>query len=299
MGSVTSFSDNQSPEGLSPIHICLHSDNVTGKAGDGRTNIGFTERILLNDWALPLSRLDIKQLKSRYNMQTLDFSREEFVSTMAQLGACYGLTEKALPVSLQDWLHIDVGQRDRVTLSLIGSAEDLDAALIRLKDPDGTERRKVLLLLTYIMRNSGQVREMITTALFASLLEMDIARLSEFMDNIPPGEGIVLKGNKRCVKLTNYSDWIRKQLVQPYMDRYLGGTTGTKESPNENINDPRIPMVLTGTYRLFFGGEPTAHLSDGFCDLVLSLLKMQDIIPESSDKDRAWVRSEWDDLNQA
>lgn len=232
-------------------------------------------------------------------MQTLDFSREEFVSTMAQLGACYGLTEKALPVSLQDWLHIDVGQRDRVTLSLTGSADDLDAALTRLKDPEGVERRKVLLLLTYIMRNSGQVREMITTALFAGLLEMDIARLSEFMDSIPPGESIVLKGNKRCVKLTNYSDWIRKQLVQPYLDRYLGGTAGMKESPNETIKDPRIPLILTGTFRLFFNGESTAHLPDGFCDLVLSLLKLQDIVPESSGKNREWVRSEWAALNQA
>lgn len=232
-------------------------------------------------------------------MQTLDFSHEEFVSTMAQLGACYELTEKALPVSLQDWLHIDVGQRDRVTLSLTGSADDLDAALIRLKDPEGAGRRKVLLLLTYIMRNSGQVREMITTALFDGLLEMDIARLSEFMDNIPPGESIVLKGNKRCVKLTNYSDWIRKQLVQPYMDRHLGGTTDMKAPPNETMRDPRIPMVLTGTYRLFFGGEPTEYIPDGFCDLILSLLKMQDIIPESSDKDREWVRSEWADLNRA
>ena len=212
----------------------------------------------MNNWALPLSRLDIKQLKSSDDMQTLDFSREEFVC-----------------------------------------AEGLDAALTQLKDPDGTERRKVLLLLTYIMRNSGQVREMITTTLFASLLEMDIARLSEFMSDIPPGESIILKGNKRCVKLTNYSDWIRKQLVQPYMDRYVGGTAGTKDSPNETIKDPRIPMVLTGTYRLFFNGEPAAYIPDGFCDLILSLLKMQDIIPESSDKDREWVRSEWDELNRA
>ena len=209
-------------------------------------------------------------------MQTLDFSREEFVSTMAQLGACYGLTEKALPVSLQDWLHVNVVQRDMVTLYLTGSAEDLDAALTQLKYPNGTERRKVLLLLTYIMRNSEQVREMITTTLFAGLLEMDIASLSEFTRM-----------------------WIRKQLVQPCLDRYLGVTAGMKEFPNETIKDPRIPLILTGTYRLFFNGEPTAHLPDGFCDLVLSLLKMQDIIQESSDKDREWVRSEWTALNQA
>ena len=232
-------------------------------------------------------------------MQTLDFSRKEFVSTMAQLGACYGLTEKALPVSLQDWLHIDVGQRDRVTLSLKGSAEDLDAALIRLKDSGGTERRTVLLLLTYIMRNSEQVRKMIKTTLFDSLLEMDLVRLREFMAVVPPGESIVLKGNNRSVKLTYCFDWIRKQLMQPYMDRYLGSTADTKESPNETIKDPRIPMVLTGTYRLFFNGEPRAYIPDGFCDLILSLLKMQDIIPESSDKDREWVRSELADLNRA
>lgn len=232
-------------------------------------------------------------------MQTLDFSREEFVSTMAQLGACYGLTEKALPVSLQDWLHINVGLRDRVTLSLTGNDDELDAALERLKDPEIQERKKELLLLTYIMRNSEQIRKMISTKLFDGLLETDRARLSEFMADIPPGESIVLKGRNRSVRLKNYADWIRKQLVQPYMDRYQGIAAGTKESRNNTIKDPRIPLILTGTYRLFYNGEPTERISDGFCDLILSLLKMQDIVPESSDKDREWVRSELADLNRA
>ena len=232
-------------------------------------------------------------------MQTLDFAREEIVSTMAQLSACYGLTEMALPVSLQDWLNLDVGRQDKVTLSLTGSEDNLDAVLEKLKDPEKKGRKKVLLLLTYIMRNSEQVRRMITTKLFDGLLEMDMARLNEFMADISPGESIVLKGRYSSVRLTNYSDWIRKQLVQPYMDRYLGNTAGTKESPNETINDPRIPLILTGTYRLLFNGELSTYITDGFCDLVLSLLKMQGIIPESSDKDRAWVRSEWTALNRA
>ena len=232
-------------------------------------------------------------------MQTLEFSREEFISTMAQLSACYGLTEMALPASLRDWLHIDVGRRDKVTLSLTGSEEDLDAALEKLKDLEIKGRKKALLLLTYIMRNSEQVRRMITTKLFDGLLEMDMARLNEFIMSIPPGESIVLKGRNRCVRLTNYSDWIRKQLVQPYMDRYLGSTAGTTESPNDTIIDPRIPLIFAGTYRLLFNGEPRTYFTDGFCDLILSLLKMQGIIPESSDKDRAWVRSEWTALNQA
>ena len=232
-------------------------------------------------------------------MQTLEFSREEFISTMAQLSACYGLTEKALPVPLQDWLHIDVGQQDKVTLSLSGDTGKLDSALEELTGPGASGLRKTLLLLTYIMRNSGQVSEMVTESLFGGLLERDLARLCEFMAEIPPGESIVLKGNNRSVKLANYSDWIRRRLVQPYVDRHMLCAADKADPPGETIQDPRIPLIVMGTYRLLFDGGPASDITDGFCDLVLSLLKTQDVIPDTTEKGREWVRSEWECLNRA
>ena len=225
-------------------------------------------------------------------MQTLDFSREEFVSTMARLGACYGLTEKALPVPLQDWLHIDVGQQDKVTLSLSGDTGKLDSALDGLTGPGAAGLRKTLLLLTYIMRNSGQVSEMVTESLFGGLLERDLARLCEFMAEIPPGESIVLMGNNRSVKLANYSDWIRRRLIQPFMNQYIISSPFTGELSGEPFKDPRVPLIIKGTYRLLFNKRSTSEVSNEFCDLVLVLLKMQHIIPESSEKDREWVRME-------
>lgn len=232
-------------------------------------------------------------------MQTLDFSREEFVSTMARLGACYGLTEKALPVSLQDWLHIDVGQQAKVTLSLSGDTGKLDSALDGLTSPMAAGLRKTLLLLTYIMRNSGQVSEMVTESLFGGLLERDLARLCEFMAEIPPGESIVLNGNNRSVKLANYSDWVRRRLVQPYVEQHMCCAADKAGLSGETIQDPRIPLIVMGTYRLLFNGASAPDITDGFCDLVLSLLKTQDIIPDTSEKDRKWVRLEWESLNRA
>ena len=232
-------------------------------------------------------------------MQTLDFSRKEFVSTMALLDACYGLTEKTLPVSLQEWLNVDVSQQEKVTLSLSVDTGMLDSALDGLIGQRATRQRKALLLLTYIMRNSGIVNELVTEKLFEGLLEKDLARLCEFMEEIPPGESIVLKGNKRSVKLANYSDWIRKLLVQPYLERHMYNAADKVRSLGETIQDPRIPLVVMGTYRLLFNEEPASDITDGFCDLVLSLLKIQNIIPDTSEKDREWVRLEWESLNRA
>lgn len=237
-------------------------------------------------------------MKSSDDMHTLDFTMKEFVSTMAQLRSCYGLTETSLPVPLQDWLHIDVGQQDKVTLSISGDMGKLDSALDGLRVSRTMGLRKTLLLLTYIMRNSGQINEMVTEKLFGCLLERDMARLCEFMAEIPPGESIVLMGNKRSVKLANYSDWIRKRLVQPYMEQYMC-STADKDPSGETIQDPRVPMIVMGTYRLLFNGEPTKDITNEFCDLVLSLLKTQNIIPDTSEKDREWVRSEWECLNRA
>ena len=223
-------------------------------------------------------------------MQTLDFSREEFISTMAQLSACYGLTEKALPASLQDWLRKNAGQQDKVTLSMAGSEKDLDAALERLEIPERKGRKKVLLLLTYIMRNSEQVREMISTAIFDGLIEMDLARLRDFIAAVPPGESIVLKGNNRSVRLTNSSDWVRRRLIQPFMNQHVISSSLSGRQLGEAIKDPRAPLIIMGTHRLLFNKQPASEVSDEFCDLALVLLKMQRIIPESSETGREWVR---------
>ena len=230
--------------------------------------------------------------ETRLEMKTIEFSQQEFLTAMAFLGSYYGLDESSLPETINAW--IGTGHKDdgKICLSIKDCLDEFDIALYNLELQETSLIRKTLLLLSYIMRNSPQIQGMVSKSLFDSLQVKEIDKLKSFLRSISPGESITLKGRCGSISLRNYSDWLRKDLIQPYIERRMN-EDGIDSSCHGSIYDPRIPLILGGTYRFLSKKGMRPEFNDQFCDLVLSMLKLQEIIPDTTEKDKSWLHEQW------
>jgi hypothetical protein len=231
-------------------------------------------------------------------MTQLTFTPEEYGAAVDNLRKYYGIdltnpTEK----------HI------RGTASF--DAKQLAASYSTLvcSYPNGKLCQKVLdtllLLTAYVIDHTPTINEESFKKVLQKYTRQDLLRLYVFCYEYLDGENraFTLRGSKGSVRMENYCNWFRDEMVRDYLEKNLPGITSVAQAKAELLsgkrkrgrvpNDARVPALLWGTYQLLTErqGLPDT-MPNALCEFLIQMLQIQLVFPLDTEIDAFWIRAQ-------
>lgn len=231
-------------------------------------------------------------------MTQLTFTPEEYGAAADNLRKYYGIELTNLTEEPQ-------------RLSASFDAELLAASYTALvcSYPNGELCQEVLdtllLLTAYVVDHTPTINEESFKRALQNYTRQDLLRLYVFCYEYLDGENraFTMRGSKGSVKMENYCNWFRNELVRDYLHRNLTDITSLAQAKEELVSgrpkrgrkpkDARVPHLLWGTYRLLTEqqGFPD-RMPNVLCDFLIQLLQLQHIFPLDTEIDSFWVRAQ-------
>ena len=163
----------------------------------------------------------------------------------------------------------------------------------------------LLLLTEYVIVNTPTINADSFKRVLQNYTRQDLLRLYVFCYDYLDGENRVftMRGRKGSVRLENYCNWFRDEMVQDYLKKNLPGITSVAQAKAELLsgkrkrgrvpNDARVPALLWGTYQLLIEqqGLPDA-MPNILCEFLIQLLQLQQVFPTDTEIDAFWVRAQ-------
>ena len=114
---------------------------------------------------------------------------------------------------------------------------------------------------------------------------------------------ITLRSKKGSIRLHNSLNWLWQDLVWPYMEKKFPDILNAEDARKELLtgkrrrgrrpNDPRVPVLLWGTYRMLYDLHGfNSPMPNSLCNFIIQLLQIQDVFPNETEIDTLWVRAE-------
>lgn len=231
-------------------------------------------------------------------MTQLTFTPEEYGTAADNLRKYYGIELTNLTKEPQ-------------RLSVSFDAELLAASYTTLvcSYPNGElcqEALDTLLLLTaYVVDHTPTINEESFKKVLQNYTRQDLLRLYVFCYEYLEGENraFTMRGSKGSVRLENYCNWFRDEMVQDYLKKNLLGITSVAQAKAELLsgkrkrgrvpNDARVPALLWGTYQLLMErqGLPDA-MPNALCEFLIQMLQIQQVFPLDTEIDAFWIRAQ-------
>lgn len=162
----------------------------------------------------------------------------------------------------------------------------------------------LILLTSYIKSNAPLLDEESFAKAMKVYTRQDMLRLYAFCEeNKYSYEGITIRSKKGSIRLQNSLNWLWKDLVDPYLKTNLSDIQSSEEARKELLtgksrrgrrpNDPRVPVLLWGTYQLLSNLHGfSSPMPNSLCRFIIQLLQIQDVFPLETEIDTLWVRAE-------
>ena len=162
----------------------------------------------------------------------------------------------------------------------------------------------LILLSSYIKSNAPLLDEESFAKATKAYIRQDMLRLYIFCeDNECSYEGITIRSKKGSIRLHNSLNWLWQDLVWPYMEKNFPDILNAEDARKELLtgkrrrgrrpNDPRVPVLLWGTYRLLYDLHGfNSPMPNSLCNFIIQLLQIQDVFPNETEIDTLWIRAE-------
>ena len=137
----------------------------------------------------------------------------------------------------------------------------------------------------------------------------DLLRLYVLSSTTREGDEIIIKNRSRSFRLINDTNWLFRDLVDPFLKKHLEAGVTLEQARCEleaevshrrgrRVSDPRVPRLMLGTWRMLtdLHGFRTP-MPNSLCNFIIRLLQLQGIFPEYTDIDTLWVRAQLRYLN--
>ena len=163
----------------------------------------------------------------------------------------------------------------------------------------------LLLLTEYVIVNTPTINADSFKKVLQNYTRQDLLRLYVFCYEYLDSENRVftMRGRKGSVRLENYCNWFRDEMVRDYLKRNLPGITSVAQAKAELLsgkrkrgrvpNDARVPALLWGTYQLLTErqGLPAA-MPNALCEFLIQMLQIQQVFPLDTEIDAFWIRAQ-------
>ena len=163
----------------------------------------------------------------------------------------------------------------------------------------------LLLLTAYVVDHTPTINEESFKKVLQNYTRQDLLRLYVFCYEYLDGENraFTMRGSKGSVRMENYCNWFREELVKDHLKKYLPEITSLAQAKAELVsgrrkrgrvpNDARVPALLWGTYQMLMEqqGLPDA-MPNILCEFLIQLLQLQQVFPTDTEIDAFWVRAQ-------
>ena len=164
---------------------------------------------------------------------------------------------------------------------------------------------KTLEVLSFVMLESKKLQgTLLTKELFDRLRQRDYLRLYVLATSTRDGDEITIRNKRRSIRLNNYSNWIVKELLDPFLTEKLSGVENLEEAlaaldepkpvkKGRRPGDPRVGILLWGTYQMLSDELPLkSPMPNNLCNFLITLLQIQKVLPASPVIDAFWIRAQ-------
>ena len=229
----------------------------------------------------------------------LTLKKYELKTALDALEHYYGILEEFVPVSLRT----DVPE----PVKTIWDVEGLRQSFIALA-LDADQHRQLfanlVILTTCILESPRLQGALYAQELFDKMRMRDYLRLYEFIRNTRDDDEITIRNRSRSIRLNNYSNWVVKELLDPFLQPRLAGIDNLEEALAEldapkpvkkgrRASDPRVSILLWGTYQMVTEELTLASpMPNNLCNFLITLLQIQKVLPVSPVIDTFWIRAQ-------
>ena len=225
------------------------------------------------------------------------FKPDAFAEAAALLREYYGIELLPSITQKDDTIVLETSLEHEVIRKIF---EDLPG----VSDKDSAILDALILLSSYVKCNAPLLDEESFAKATKSFTRQDMLRLYIFCEeNKCSYEGISIRGKKGPIRLHNSMNWLWKDLVGPYMEKNIPEIMNAEDARKELLtgkrrrgrrpNDPRVPVLLWGTYRMLYDLHGfNSPMPNSLCNFIIQLLQIQDVFPNETEIDTLWVRAE-------
>lgn len=188
---------------------------------------------------------------------------------------------------------LDLNELQKAYVELLGSSPN-----------DGIIQDALVLLSDYVKSTAPLPDEKSFDKTAKLCTRQDMLRLYVFCEeNGHSHEDITIRSKAGSIRLANSRNWLYERLAKPYLQANLTEITSVDEAKKELLtgkrsrgrkpNDPRVPALLWGSFRLLSELHGFDSLMpNALCNFIIRLLQVQGVFPPDTEIDTLWVRAE-------